>query len=57
VTSEKELIERIDAAARRHSDDLILGIGDDAAIIRKSPDRWWLVTTDSQIENVHFELA
>jgi thiamine-monophosphate kinase len=56
VATERELIERIAAAASRRSDDVILGIGDDAAIIRTSSDRWWLVTTDSQVEDVHFKL-
>lgn len=55
MPSEAELIERIASLARRPSEDLILGIGDDAAIVRKSQEQWWLLSTDSQIENVHFK--
>jgi len=54
MPGEAERIERIASLARRSSDDLILGIGDDAAIIRKNDTHWWLISTDSQIENVHF---
>jgi thiamine-monophosphate kinase len=55
MPSEAELIERIASRARRSSEDLILGIGDDAAIIRKNEQQWWLLSIDSQIENVHFK--
>ncbi|MBI3949761.1 MAG: thiamine-phosphate kinase [Acidobacteria bacterium] len=54
MSSEAELIERIAFLARRSSEDLILGIGDDAAIIRKDEVQWSLLSIDSQIENVHF---
>jgi thiamine-monophosphate kinase len=54
MLSEADLITRITAMAQRSSPDLILGIGDDAAIIRQDEHQWWLFTTDSQIENVHF---
>jgi thiamine-monophosphate kinase len=33
-----------------------MGIGDDAAVIRDSPARDWVVTTDLLIEDVHFSL-
>jgi len=55
MPSEADLIERIASLARRSSEDLVLGIGDDAAIVRKSEEQWWLLSIDSQIENVHFK--
>ena len=36
--------------------DLLLGIGDDAAIWRPAPDEDIVITTDSLIERVHFRL-
>jgi thiamine-monophosphate kinase len=55
MTSEADLIERIASLAQRSAEDAILGIGDDAAIIRKNEHQWWLLSIDSQIENVHFK--
>lgn len=57
MPGEAELIERIAALVGRASGDLIVGIGDDAAVIRKSASQWWLLSIDSQIENVHFRRA
>lgn len=57
MPGEAELIERITSLAWRSAEDVILGIGDDAAIIRKDDAQWWLLSTDSQIEHVHFERA
>jgi thiamine-monophosphate kinase len=54
MSNEAELIERIKSFVHGSADDVILGIGDDAAIIRKNDQQWWLLTTDSQIENVHY---
>lgn len=51
---EFDLINRIRAAARRYSPELILGIGDDAAILKRPSGRWSLVTTDALVEDVHF---
>lgn len=54
TSSEAALIARITSLAQRSAEDVILGIGDDAAIIRKSQQQWWLLSIDSQIENIHF---
>lgn len=54
ISSEAALIARITSLAQRSAEDVILGIGDDAAIIRKSQQQWWLLSIDSQIENIHF---
>lgn len=40
--------------ARRFAPELVVGIGDDAAVLTRSPGKWWLVTTDALIEGVHF---
>lgn len=53
--SEATLIAQIAALAERSAEDVILGIGDDAAIIRKNEQQWWLLSIDSQIENIHFQ--
>jgi thiamine-monophosphate kinase len=45
---------------RKHSgtsSGLICGIGDDCAVIRKDSELSWLVTMDTLIESVHFDLA
>jgi thiamine-monophosphate kinase len=34
-----------------------IGIGDDAALWRPTPDRWEVLTTDALVEDVHFKLT
>ena len=53
---EREIIARIRQAAGS-SGDLLLGIGDDCAVYKTAPDRVSLVTTDTMVEGVHFDLA
>lgn len=52
-TSEFDLIRHYFAAAKTAS-DVVLGIGDDAAIVRANPALDWVVTTDTLIAGVHF---
>lgn len=55
--SEFELIERLRhalPAQARTSPDLMIGIGDDAAVWQPEPGESVLVTTDSLIDTVHF---
>jgi thiamine-monophosphate kinase len=40
----------------RADDDVLLGIGDDAAVWRPEPGRDVIITTDSLVEGVHFSL-
>jgi thiamine-monophosphate kinase len=58
--SEDALIEKIGrrlaSGHRRAPATLRLGIGDDAAILRPSARRDWVVSTDFSLENVHFRL-
>ncbi len=53
---EREIIARIRQAVGS-SGDLVLGIGDDCAVYKTHPDRVNLVTTDTMVEGVHFDLA
>jgi thiamine-monophosphate kinase len=55
VKSEFQFIAGLRARARDANNDLIVGIGDDAAILRPSPDRELLITTDLLIEDIHFK--
>jgi thiamine-monophosphate kinase len=52
---EREIIARIRRAAGS-SGDLLVGIGDDCAVYKTAPDRISLVTTDTLVEGVHFEM-
>jgi len=48
------LIERIGRLLPRHGDDVIVGVGDDVAVLRATGDRVWLATCDVQVEGSHF---
>ena len=39
------------------SDQIVLGIGDDAALIRPPPDADLVVTVDTLVEGVHFPIG
>jgi thiamine-monophosphate kinase len=57
MKSEFELINRIrDRVAGRIDLDLVLGIGDDAAILRQQSGRETLVTVDFLVEEIDFKL-
>lgn len=51
---EFELIEKYFATTQQRRDDVILGIGDDCAILRAPSENDLVVTIDALIENVHF---
>ena len=53
VTGEFDLIDRIRARARGRS-DVILGIGDDAALLRVPADKALVVAMDTLNAGVHF---
>lgn len=48
------LIERIRRAVAAPRDDVIVGIGDDVAVLAAAAGRVWLATCDVQTEGVHF---
>ena len=49
------LIEKFSADVKRYHDSTVKGIGDDAAVI-DAGDKYMLVTTDTLVENIHFNL-
>ena len=51
---EHELISRIRRRAGNPPDWIAIGIGDDAAVLRSSRNTDIVVTTDAQVEGVHF---
>jgi len=48
------LIERIRAAVPAQGPGVIVGIGDDVAVLEASTDSVWLATCDVQVEGAHF---
>src|SRR5215468_4794733 len=57
MQSEFDFIKRIrDQAAKSSAQDLVLGIGDDAAILREREGRETLITVDLLVEEIDFKL-
>lgn len=52
--NEFELIRQFFAAQSVARDDVVLGIGDDAAVLAPPPGKHLVVTTDTLVEGVHF---
>jgi len=50
------LIERIRKSTRARDKNIIIGIGDDAAAIKAPGHKYILLTTDTLVEGVHFDL-
>ncbi len=51
------LIEKIRKSTFQRSPSVLIGIGDDAAVLKVSSPAAWLATTDMLIEGVHFDRA
>lgn len=51
------IIQRIKNVLGSHSSDVKIGIGDDAAVFQTHSDLWTVVTTDSLVEGIHFDLS
>lgn len=54
---EREIISRIRRQEQTGQDSLLAGIGDDCAVFRTGPNRLNLVTTDTLVQGVHFDLS
>ncbi len=48
------LIERISRLLPAQPEDVVVGIGDDVAVLRVSGPKYLLATCDIQVENIHF---
>ena len=51
------LIDRIKQDTINKADSVVIGIGDDAAVLKPTPQLLQLVTTDMLVEKVHFDLS
>ncbi len=51
------LIELIKKKVFNHTDKIVVTIGDDAAIIKSSASKYLILTTDTLLENIHFDLS
>jgi thiamine-monophosphate kinase len=54
MTSEDDVVRRIRAAAARDRDGVVVGIGDDCAVLEATPGTRLIAKTDLLIEDVHF---
>jgi thiamine-monophosphate kinase len=54
MIGEDDLVRRIRAAAAADRDGVLVGIGDDCAVLGTTPGTQLIVTTDLLIEDVHF---
>ncbi len=53
---EFDLINSIKEKIKNNSKDVIVGIGDDCAVLEKNKEEYQLITTDSLVEQDHFNL-
>lgn len=53
--TEASLIKKLIRIFNTNRDDIVVGVGDDAAVLRWMKDRYLLATCDSQVEGVHFK--
>ncbi|MFH1613026.1 MAG: thiamine-phosphate kinase [bacterium] len=51
---EMGLIEKLKKKVKLYNKEVVVGIGDDTAVIKKNNDTYYLMTTDSMLEKVHF---
>ena len=56
IGGEFELIKRICKKTKLFSNDILIGIGDDTAVLRHSKNKYLLFTTDMLVEEDHFSL-
>lgn len=51
------LVDWIKEHVREDDDRIIKGIGDDCAVVQQDPDQRQLISTDTMVEGVHFDLT
>ena len=56
IGGEFGLINRIKDRIRLYSQDVVIGIGEDAAVLKYDKKNYLIFTTDTLVENVHFSL-
>ena len=56
IGSEFGLIERIRKSIKLFSKDVVVGIGDDTAVLKYDKNNYLLLTTDMLVENDHFSM-
>ncbi len=54
---EFKLIEKLTSNAPKYYSEIIMGIGDDAAVIKSTSENYLLITTDLLTEGIHFNLV
>ncbi len=54
---EFKLIDRLTSSFPKYHAETIVGIGDDAAVLKINPTEYTLVTTDILVEGIHFNLV
>jgi len=54
--NEFELINYLTCKLKKDKDNIVKGIGDDTAVIYSNSNEYYLLTTDSLVENIHFSL-
>ena len=54
MTGEDDLVRRIRSVAAADRDGVLVGIGDDCAVLESTPGARLIATTDLLIEDVHF---
>lgn len=55
--NERDIIRLFRRRAGEKKEELLQGIGDDCAVLQADSDRSWLVTMDTLVESVHFDLS
>lgn len=53
--NERDIINMISGVTAGEAEALVLGIGDDCAVVKKDTDTVWLITMDTLVESVHFD--
>ena len=54
---EEKIVDFIKKKIKIKNKEVIVGPGDDTAVLKYDTDRWLLLTTDVVIENVHFKIG